>query len=85
MLVRRLCHDQSMRRSSAALEASDRTGSTRDPSHYDAVWKESYKRARRQGMDDSSARYIARVETIDQKHLDEGTRPYGSGDLELMY
>jgi hypothetical protein len=74
-----------MARTSLAADTHSPNQIVRDAAHYDALWGKLYKRARRDGMSDGMARYFARSETMAQKHADQGTRPYGSGDLELMY
>lgn len=83
MLVRQFCDDQAMGRSgSRGKGAGVGRSSGRD---YEALWQTRYKRARRQGMSEGMARYVARLEVHDQQLTDRGLRKVGVGDLDVVY
>lgn len=52
---------------------------------YDALWELHYRRARRAGMADNMARFVARTAVHDQLLVDRGLAPVGSGDIEAVY
>lgn len=68
-----------MGRTSQAVSAAP------DARDYEAFWEKQYKRARREGMSEGMARYVARAATLEQELADKGLKAIGSGDFEFMY
>lgn len=58
------------------------SGASRD---YNAMWESLYRRALRNGLTDSMARFVASAEVHDQQLADRGLTPVGAGDIEVVY
>lgn len=52
---------------------------------YDAFFEERFQIAKKDGLSDNMARFVARYETHDRMLADKGLTPFRGGDLELMY
>jgi hypothetical protein len=52
---------------------------------YDALWQTHYRRALREGLSESMARFVARTEVHDQVLADRGLTRFGAGDIEAVY
>jgi hypothetical protein len=52
---------------------------------YDALWQTRYRRAVRDGLSDSMARFVAHAEVHDQQLADRGLTRFGAGDIEVVY
>jgi hypothetical protein len=52
---------------------------------YEALWAACHRVARRQGLSEGMARFVARVEVHDRQLADRGLAHYGAGDIESVF